>query len=69
VKKPAEEGPHGQREALLVEGLEHDRLVHIPRWEFLPVAVSPPGDLLLREDAVLHNVLDIAVLERTLLPG
>ena len=29
VKKPAEEGPHGQREALLIEGLEHDRLVRV----------------------------------------
>ena len=29
VKKPAEEGPRGQREALLIERLEHDRLVRV----------------------------------------
>ena len=69
MEKPAEKRPCGQCEALLVEGLEHDRLVRILRWEFLPVAALPPGDLLLREDAVLHNVLDVALLERTLLPG
>ena len=33
------------------------------------VAASQPGDLLLREDAALHHVLDVALLERTLLPG
>ena len=68
VKKPTEEGPRRQREALLVEGLEHDRLVRVRRREFLPVAGPPPGDLLLREDAALHHVLDVALLERTLLP-
>ena len=69
MKKPAEKGPRGQREALLVEGLEHDRLVRILRWEFLPVAAPPPRDLLLREDALLHHVLDVTLLERALLPG
>ena len=69
VKEPAEEGPSGQREALLIEGLEHDRLVRVLRREFLPVAASPPGDLLLWEDAPLHHVLDVAFLERALLPG
>ena len=62
VKEPAEEGPRGQREALLVEGLEHDRLVCALRREFLPVTARPPGDLLLREDAALHHVLDVALL-------
>ena len=33
------------------------------------VAASPPGDLLLWEDAALHHVLDVALLERALLPG
>ena len=61
VKKPAEEGPRGQREALLIEGLEHDRLVRDLRWELLPVAAPPLGDLLLREEAVLHKVLDVAL--------
>ena len=69
VKKPAEEGPRGQHEALLVEGLEHDRLVHVLRREFFPVAASPLGDLHLREDATLHHVLDVALLELALLPG
>ena len=68
VKKPTEEGPHGQREALIVEGLEHDRLVRVLRREFFPVAASPFGDLLLREDAALHHVFDVALLERALLP-
>ena len=68
VKKPAEEGPRGQCEALLIEGLEHDRLARVLRREFLPVAAPPPGDLLLWEDAALHHVLDVALLERTLLP-
>ena len=63
-----EEGPRGQREALLIEGLEHDRLVRVLRWEFLPVAAPPHGDLLLREEAALDEVLDVALLERTLLP-
>ena len=35
MEKPAEKRPRGQREALLVEGLEHDRLVRVLRWEFL----------------------------------
>src|SRR6185437_2291929 len=69
MKKPAEKGPRGQREALLVEGLEHDRLVCVLRREFLPVGAPPPGDLLLREDAALHHVLDVALLERALLLG
>ena len=68
VKKPAEEGPRGQREALLIEGLEHDRLVRVFRREFLPVAAPPPGDLLLQVEAVLDEVLDVALLERELLP-
>ena len=68
MQKPAEEGPRGQHEALLIEGLEHDHLVRVLRREFLSVAAPPPGDLLLREDAALHQVLDVALLERTLLP-
>ena len=69
VKKPAKKGACGQREALLIEGLEHDRLVHVLRWKFLPVTAPPPGDLFLWEDAALHHVLDVALLERALLPG
>ena len=68
MKKHAEEGPRGQRKALLIEGLEHDRLVRVLRREFLPVAAPPPGDLILWEDAALNHVLDVALLERTLLP-
>ena len=68
MEKPAEKCPRGQREALLVEGLEHDRLVHVLRRKFLPVAAPPPGDLLLREEAALDEVLDVALLERVLLP-
>ena len=64
MEKPAEKHPHGQREALLVEGLEHDRLVRVLRRELLPVAAPPPRDLLLREEAALHHVLDVALLER-----
>ena len=69
MKKPAEKGSRGQHEALLIKGLEHDRLVRVLRREFLPVAALPPGDLLLREDAALYHVLDVALLERALLPG
>ena len=69
MEKPAEKRPRGQREALLVEGLEHDCLVRVLRWEFLPVVASPPGDLFLRVDAALHHVLDVALLERALLLG
>jgi hypothetical protein len=69
MKKPAEKGPCGQRKALLVEGLEHDRLVRVLRREFLPVIAQPPRDLLLREDAALHHILDVALLEQALLPG
>ena len=69
VKKPAEEDPCGQHEALLVEGLEHDRLVRVLRRELLPIAAPSPGDLLLWKDATLHHVLDVALLERALLPG
>ena len=47
MEKPAEKRPRGQCEALLVEGLEHDHLVRVPRWELLPVAAPPPGDLIL----------------------
>ena len=68
MKKPTEEGPRGQCKALLIEGLEHDCLVRVLRREFLPVAALPPGDLLLREDAALYHVLDVALLERALLP-
>jgi hypothetical protein len=68
MEKPAEKRPCGQRKALLVEGLEHNRLVHVLRREFLPVAAPPPGDLLLREEAAVDEVLDIALLERALLP-
>ena len=67
--KPVEKCPRGQREALLVEGLELDCLVRVLRRELLPVAAPPPGDLLLQEDAVLHHVLDVALLERASLPG
>ena len=69
MKKLVEEGRRGQREALLIEGLEHDRLVLVLRREFLPIATPPPGDLLLLEEAALHKVLDVALLERALLPG
>ena len=68
MEKPAEKRPRGHRKALLVEGLEHDRLVRVLRWELLPVAALPPRDLLLWEDATLHHVLDVALLERTHLP-
>ena len=63
MEKPVEKCPRRQCEALLIEGLEHDRLVHVLRREFLPIAAPPPGDLLLRKDAVLDEVLDIALLE------
>ena len=69
MKKPMEKGPRGQHEALLIEGLEHDRLVRVLRRELLPVAARPPGDLFLWEDAAFHHVLDVALLERALLPG
>ena len=68
MEKPAEKWPRGQREALLVEGFEHDRLVRVLRREFLPVAAPPPGDLLIRQEAALDEVLDVALLERALLP-
>ena len=61
--------PRGQCKALLVEGLEHGRLVRVLRREFLPVAAPPPGDLLLQEEAALDEVLDVALLERALLLG
>jgi hypothetical protein len=60
VKEHAEEGPRGQRKALLVEGPEHDRLGRVLRRELLPEAALPPGDLLLQEDATLHHILDVA---------
>ena len=69
MEKPLEKCPRGPREALLVEGLEHDRLVHVLRQELFPVVAPPPEDLLLREQAALHKVLDVALLERALLPG
>jgi len=62
VKKPAEEGPHGQCKALLVEGLEHDGLGSVLYRELLAVAAFPPGDLLLWQDAALHHVLDVRLL-------
>ena len=68
MEKPAEKRPHGKRDALLVEGLEQDRLVCVLRWEFLPVAAPPPEDLLLWEEAALDEVLDVALLERALVP-
>jgi hypothetical protein len=68
ILKPAEKRPRGQRGALLIDGLEHDRLVRVLRWEFLPVAALLLGDLLLLEEAVLDEVLDVALLERALLP-
>ena len=68
MKKPAEKGSRGQHKALLVEGLEHDRLVRVLLREFLPVAAPPPGYLLLREEAALDEVLDVTLLERALLP-
>ena len=68
VKKPVEKCPRRQPEALLVEGHEHDRLVRVLRRELLPVAAPPPGDLLLQEEAALDEVLDVALLERALLP-
>ena len=67
MKMPAEKCLRGQHEALLVEGLQHDHLVRVLRQELLPVEAPPLGDLLLREDAALHHVLDVALLERTLL--
>ena len=36
VKEPAEEGPREQREAVLIEGLENDRLVCVVRRKLLP---------------------------------
>ena len=69
MEKPTEKCPHGQREALLVERLKHDRLVRVLRRELLPVAAPPPGDLLLREEAALNEVLDVTLLERALLLG
>ena len=68
MEKPAEKRPRGQHEALLIEGLEHNRLVRVLRRELFPVAAPPPGDLLLREEAVVDEVLDVTLLERTLLP-
>ena len=62
VKEPTEEGPHGQCEALLVKGPEHDGLGLVLRRELLAVAASPPGDLLLWEDIALHHVLDVRLL-------
>ena len=66
MEEPAEKCSSGQCEALLVEGFEHDRLVRVLRREFLPVAAPPPGDLLLREEAALDEVLDVALLEQVL---
>jgi len=68
MEKPAEKCPRGQREALLVEGFEHDCLVRVLQREFLPVPASPPRDLLLRGEAALDEVLDVTLLERVLLP-
>jgi len=68
VKEPAEEGPRGQREALLVEGPKHDCLGRVLHRELLPEAALPPGDLLLREDIALHHVLDVGLLQRAPLP-
>jgi hypothetical protein len=68
MEKPEEKRPCGHREALLIEGFEHDRLVRVLRREFLPIAAPPPGDLLLWEEAALDEVLDVALLERALLP-
>ena len=68
MEKPAEKRPRRQREAFLVAGLEHDRLVRVLRRELLPVAAPPPGDLLLWEEAALDEVLDVALLERALMP-
>ena len=62
VKEPTEEGPHGQREAFLLEGPEYDRLGRVLCRELLPEAVLPPGDLLLWEDASLHHILDVRLL-------
>ena len=62
VKKPTEEGPHGQREALVIEGPEHYCFGRVLRRELLPEAVLPPGDLLLWEDASLHHILDVRLL-------
>ena len=69
VKKPAEKCSRGQPEALLIERLEDHRLIGVLRREFLPIAAPPPGDLLLREEAAFDEVLDVALLERALLPG
>ena len=69
MEKPAEKRPRGQREALLVKGLEHNRLVRVLRREIFPVVTPPPGDLLLLEEAALNEVLDVALLERALLSG
>ena len=66
IEKLAEKCPRGQCEALPIEGFEHDRLVRVLRREFLPVAAPPPGDLLLREEAALDEVLDVALLELVL---
>ena len=58
-KEPTEEGPHGQREAFLIEGLEDDRLRPVLHWELLPEAAFPPQDLLLGEEPALHQILDV----------
>ena len=62
VKKPAEEGPCGQHEALLIEEPEHDGLDPVLRRELLAVAALSSRDLLLQEDAMLHHVLDVRLL-------
>jgi hypothetical protein len=41
-KEPVEEGPRGQREALLVEGPEDDRLRSVLRRELVPEAAFHP---------------------------
>ena len=68
VKNPAEEGPRGQREALLVEGSEHDDLGPVLRREHLAVAALPPRDLFLREDTALNHVPNVYLLQHASLP-
>ena len=62
-KEPAEEGPCGQGEALLVEGPEDHYLHPVFRREVLPEAALPPQDLLLGEEPALHQLLDVLLPE------
>jgi len=64
-KKPAEEGPLGQGEALLIEGSEDHCLRAFLRRELLPIATLPTRDLLLGEEAALHQILHVLLSQGT----